>query len=131
MNIHKRSFSMNKYLSSQQGIIRTLPLLIVIAAVGIISFLLISSTAPTGGLFNTLNPKPASNAANGNVTITPTVIPITTLFTDEIPNPNRGEYLWFLVSTDPSGWPAHDSYIRYHWRDLEPTQGNYNFSDID
>src|SRR5438132_13517188 len=47
----------------EAGIIHILPLFLVIAAVGIISFLLISSTAPTGGLFGILNPKPNSKAA--------------------------------------------------------------------
>ncbi len=47
---------------NQSGIIHTLPLLIIIAAVGIISFLLISSTAPINGLLGKLNPKPASKA---------------------------------------------------------------------
>src|SRR5258708_35744122 len=50
-------------LLSQSGIIRILPLLLIIASVGIISFLLISSTAPSTGLFGLLNPKPASRAA--------------------------------------------------------------------
>ena len=52
-----------KKLFNQKGIIHTLPLLIIIAAVGIISFLLISSTIPLNGLFGALNPKPASKAA--------------------------------------------------------------------
>ncbi len=52
----------NKLSSNQKGIIHTLPLLIIIAAVGIISFLLISSTLPLNGLFGELNPKPKSNA---------------------------------------------------------------------
>ena len=52
-----------KKLFNQSGIIHTLPLLVIIAAVGIISFLLISSTAPIGGLFGILNPKTQSRAA--------------------------------------------------------------------
>ncbi len=51
-----------KKLFCQQGIIHTLPLLIIIVAVGIISFLLISATAPTNGLFSILNPKPPIRA---------------------------------------------------------------------
>jgi hypothetical protein len=50
-------------LFNDRGVVHTLPLLLIIAAVGIISFLLISSTAPAGGLFGKLNPKPRSNAA--------------------------------------------------------------------
>src|SRR5260221_462078 len=49
--------------AGQAGLIHTLPLLIIIAAVGIISFLLISSTLPLNGLFGILNPKPKSHAA--------------------------------------------------------------------
>jgi hypothetical protein len=50
-------------LFNDRGVVHILPLLLIIAAVGIISFLLISSTAPTGGLLGELNPKPRSNAA--------------------------------------------------------------------
>src|SRR5258708_233923 len=53
---------MNKYLN-QRGIIHTLPLLVIIAAVGIISFLLVSSTLPLNGLFGILNQKPRTHAA--------------------------------------------------------------------
>src|SRR5258708_27163995 len=53
-----------KKLLNQEGIIHTLPLLVIIAVVGVISFLLISSTAPFGqGLFKNINPKPLSHAA--------------------------------------------------------------------
>src|SRR4051794_35202035 len=48
---------------NQLGSLHILPLLLLVAAVGIISFLLVSSTAPfRGGLFGILNPKPNSNA---------------------------------------------------------------------
>src|SRR5437868_7466551 len=51
-------------IKSQSGVIHALPLLVIVAVVGIISYLLISSTAPfKEGLFGTLNPRPASNAA--------------------------------------------------------------------
>src|SRR5437868_7857461 len=56
---------MGKYFN-QTGVIQTLPLLIIIAAVGIISFLLVSSTAPLNGLFGTTNPKPPSRAATSS-----------------------------------------------------------------
>ncbi len=56
-----------KTLFNQQGVIHTFPLLIIIAAVGIISFLLITATAPfNAGIFNTINPKPNSNAQVAN-----------------------------------------------------------------
>src|SRR5258708_722030 len=51
---------------NQKGIIHALPLLVIIAAVGIISFLLLSSTLPLNGLFGNLNPKLSSQAATSN-----------------------------------------------------------------
>src|SRR4051812_10248633 len=51
-------------LLDQRGVVHTLPLLLIIVAVGIVSYLLISSTAPfKGGLFGIINPKPQSQAA--------------------------------------------------------------------
>ncbi len=49
-------------------------------------------------------------------------------------NPSTGQYLWF-----PDGHPdgvlngatVKDSYVRYTWRQLESTQGEYDFSQID
>ncbi len=53
-----------KKLINQVGVINTLPLLLSVIAIGIISFLLVTSTAPfSKGLFKALNPKPVSNAA--------------------------------------------------------------------
>ncbi len=52
-----------KKLFNQKGIIHTLSLLVIIAAVGVISFLLISSTLPLNGLFGIINPKSSSHAA--------------------------------------------------------------------
>src|SRR4051812_6045116 len=49
-------------LLDQSGVIHVIPLLIIVAAVGIITFLLISSTAPINGLFGIINPKPPTNA---------------------------------------------------------------------
>lgn len=49
---------------NETGVAQTLPLLLIVAAVGLISYLLISSTAPfSAGLFSILNPKPSSQAA--------------------------------------------------------------------
>src|SRR4029078_10332334 len=56
----------------QRGLIHTLPLLLIIAAVGIISFLLLSSTAPLTGIFSKINPKPESHAA---AFVAPTPLP--------------------------------------------------------
>jgi hypothetical protein len=52
-----------KKFGNELGIVRMLPLMLIVATIGIISYLLISSTAPAGGLFNLLNPKPQSKAA--------------------------------------------------------------------
>jgi len=49
----------------------------------------------------------------------------------EVANPHRGSYRWNGFAPQPAGWPILDSYMRYSWRDLEPTRGNYNFSAID
>jgi hypothetical protein len=54
-------------LSNQRGIIRIIPLLIVIAIVGILSFLLITSTLPFKGQFSTLFPKSSSQAATNQI----------------------------------------------------------------
>ena len=56
-----------KQLFNQSGLIHTLPLLVIVAAVGVISFLLISSTVPLNGLFGLLNLKPSSKAATSNI----------------------------------------------------------------
>ncbi len=58
-------------LLNQSGVVHTLPLLIIVAAVGIISFLLISSTLPINGLFGSINPKPKSHAASSAAITTP------------------------------------------------------------
>jgi parallel beta-helix repeat protein len=49
---------------NEKGLVKVLPLLLIVAAVGILSFLLISSAAPLNGLFGQLNPKPTSHAAS-------------------------------------------------------------------
>jgi hypothetical protein len=56
---------------------KSIPILIMVTSVGIISYLLITSTAPfSKGIFNNLNPKPASHAAVGNpYSGTPAAIP--------------------------------------------------------
>jgi hypothetical protein len=51
-------------LIREVGTINTLPLLLIIAAVGLLSFVLITSVGPFNqGLFQSLNPKPQSQAA--------------------------------------------------------------------
>src|SRR5882724_8256023 len=51
--------------------------------------------------------------------------------TTEVPNPDRGSYLWQGASPQPAGWPIRDSYLRFLWRNLEPTEGHYDFRAID
>lgn len=51
--------------NNQSGVISIIPLLILVAAIGIIVFLLVSSTAPfNNGLFSILFPKPSSHASS-------------------------------------------------------------------
>src|SRR5258708_26939008 len=53
---------MLKLPKNESGIIRILPVLLIVAAGGIIAFLLLSSTAPFRGFFNILFPKPPTRA---------------------------------------------------------------------
>jgi hypothetical protein len=48
-----------------------------------------------------------------------------------IVNPLRGLYRWRTQETAPQPRSAYDSYERYTWRDLEPSEGRYDFSVID
>ncbi len=83
---------MFKQFTNQQGLIQTLPLLLIIAIVGVISFLLLTSVAPfNNGFFNNLNPKPPSYAA---------VIPISS-FNTRIPW-QGGNY--FLAGVNVPWW---------------------------
>src|SRR5438105_4645820 len=53
------------WFNNQKGVIKLLPVLLIIAAVGIISFLLISSIVRfNNGFFGNLFSKPASHASN-------------------------------------------------------------------
>src|SRR5436305_2090352 len=61
------------------------------------------------------------------VTFTPAVIPP---FAPEIVNPWRGAYNWYNEQLVPD-WPFMNSYVRYNWKDIEPTEGHYDFSQID
>ena len=72
------------------------------------------------------------HADSGQV-LTPSIIPVSsTSASAEIVNPDRGQYLWFGDSAQPTGAPTPlDTYWRWGWRDIEPTEGNYNFSLID
>ncbi len=49
---------------------------------------------------------------------------------DEVANPWQGAYNWYGNQAIPN-WPYTDSYVRYDWKEIEPTQGHYDFSTID
>jgi hypothetical protein len=69
-----------------------------------------------------------TDAALVTVTFQPRSIPTSD---PELSNPMRGQYLWLDEPTVPLGWPAVDSYQRWNWAHLEPSQGNYQWSVID
>jgi hypothetical protein len=52
------------------------------------------------------------------------------LASDDTVNPLRGYYRWQNQELIPQAEPARDSYRRYHWRDLEPVAGQYDFSAL-
>src|SRR5690242_12937223 len=54
-------------LKGQAGVVKIIPLLLVVATVGIISFLLITATLPFKGQFSNLFPKSSSNAATNQI----------------------------------------------------------------
>ncbi|WP_028101011.1 DUF4832 domain-containing protein [Pseudoduganella violaceinigra] len=62
-----------------------------------------------------------------NASRTYTAIP---LAGDDTVNPLRGYYRWQNQELVPQSEPAKESYRRYYWKDLEPTQGQYDFSAI-
>ncbi|MBS1507244.1 MAG: DUF4832 domain-containing protein [Bacteroidetes bacterium] len=45
-------------------------------------------------------------------------------------NPLRGLYRWRDMELAPQNEPSKDSYQRYYWRDLEPGEGQYDFSIV-
>lgn len=67
-------------------------------------------------------------SAGAPKTLTPTAIPLSD---PEIANPQRGAFDQYGVKPPPSGWPYKDVYWRFSWRNLEPTEGNYQWSLID
>jgi Domain of unknown function (DUF4832) len=70
----------------------------------------------------------ASDAGLVSVTFTPTPLPTSG---PELSNPMRGQYLWLGAAAYPAGWPDVDSYQRWNWAQLEPSQGNFQWSLID
>jgi hypothetical protein len=91
---------------------------------GLVSVLDLSILLSNYGKTYTPTPPPPSQT----VTFKPTQIPISNT---EITNIYRGEYKWNGNSAYPTGWPINSTYNRYSWRSIEPTQGNYNWSNID
>ncbi|HEY6462456.1 MAG TPA: DUF4832 domain-containing protein [Polyangiaceae bacterium] len=81
-------------------------------------------------------PAPADAAHDGSpdaaglvtASFTPTPIPASA---PELPDPLRGQYLWLGTPAYPAGWPDIDSYQRWNWAQLEPSEGNYQWSLID
>ncbi|GAC1394139.1 MAG: DUF4832 domain-containing protein [Ktedonobacteraceae bacterium] len=61
------------------------------------------------------------------VTFTPHALSLTDA---EVANPWRGAYDWYHNQAIPD-WQFTDSYMRYDWKDIEPIQGDYDFSRID
>ncbi len=68
--------------------------------------------------------------AVANASFAPQVLPISGA---EIQNPSRGLYRWLGQETAPQPAPAYDTYDRdaISWRDLEPTEGQYNLNILD
>lgn len=62
------------------------------------------------------------------VTFSPPSIPASS---PELSNPMRGQYQWLGVAPYPAGWADIDAYQRWNWAQLEPSQGNYQWSLID
>ena len=49
---------------------------------------------------------------------------------DDTVNPLRGYHRWQNQELVPQAAPAMDAFRRYYWRDLEPAEGQYNFTAI-
>jgi len=62
-----------------------------------------------------------------NASRTYTAIPVAS---DDSINPLRGYYRWQNQELVPQAAPARDAYRRYYWKDLEASEGQYNFSAI-
>jgi hypothetical protein len=92
-----------------------------------VSLLVIVGLAFAGGSWPTARLGRASATPEGVLVARPARLASTT----EVPNPDRGSYLWQDASPQPAGWPIQDSYLRFLWRDLEPTAGHYDFGVID
>jgi len=70
----------------------------------------------------------ATDAGLVSVTFNPPSLPMSG---PELSNPMRGQYLWLGSAAYPAGWPDVDSYQRWNWAQLEPSQGNFQWALID
>jgi hypothetical protein len=90
------------------------------------------SVTPTATPTATATGSPTTPTATPSPAATVTWLPTALALSDgEIANPQRGAYRWYDEAPEPSGWPALDSYVRYTWREIEPTEGAYNWLLID
>ncbi len=88
-----------------------------------------STPTPTPTLVPTTPTTPTATPTPGPaVTWLPTAL---ALSDPELVSPRRGAYRWYGEAPEPSGWPALDSYRRYYWREIEPTEGAYTWTSID
>src|SRR5579859_5231188 len=92
-------------------------LLILILLIGISRIVLTTQNRQEAG----------QQVAVNTITFTPSVIPPSY---PEMANPWRGAYEWYDSEVVPD-WPFVDSYVRYDWWQIEPAEGNYDFSLID
>jgi hypothetical protein len=81
------------------------------------------------GITLTALPQPTT-AAPQTVTFTPPVLPLSA---PELVNPGRGLYRWLGQEqvSEPFARRSFDAYARYTWRDLERSEGRYDFSRIE
>ncbi len=69
----------------------------------------------------------AARAAGNSVTFTPAISPLSN---PDIGNSLRGPQ-YYGNEQPPPNWPLTDRYQRWCWKDIEPTEGNYNWPLID
>lgn len=88
---------------------------------------------PTAPLGTPATPFPTAGAVSNGVETTFNIgqVPFSA---PELVNPLRGLYKWMGNSESAYAQlprPAYDAYARYTWRELEPTQENYNFTILE
>lgn len=70
----------------------------------------------------------AASISSATVTVTPAAVPLSD---PELVNPLRGFYRWYGREPIPQPRHSYEHYIRYGWRALEPSKGQYDFSQIE